>query len=511
MSEQNKFYKIADVTYVTNGKTNINVLKRNVEIDTEKLFSSEQELLEYTKVIQQQLINLRLLDNIELKTEKLDSSEYLSEVENEIILYELTISFTDSKHLLILPKPGYDSNSGFELKVKMKDTNFLGLMNTFNLDFNGIYFHDDITDKKELSLGLNFDYSLPFQIKKFQNTWDNEFSFKWTLGHEKPEFSYNTGLSFIYPFKKTSLKLELHEMFTRDEDYEIFGDSVYFTNNEKLSYIIPITKINENKLTYTPAVEFIFNNDRDGINISNSDLSGPVGKIHHTLSLSNYNWINNFRNGNAFSLSNSYGWNFQTEKFIPSISLSAQYYKSFGFASFTSSLYVFKYFNSSAKIGDKLRGTRDNQFYKNTSTYALNTSAAIVLNLDFPVHLFTTDWFGLGLKLFGPYRELSPFAQKLTYIPYRLFKIADFEMQINPFIDIALTENSVTNKLFDLRDGFYNAGLEILIFPLKWKSYVIRTSVGFDMGKILLKNKLNWEWRNNLPPYEIFFGLGLHY
>ncbi len=507
----NQFYKISDVIFISEGKTNITVLKQNIEIDTDKVFSSEQELFDYIKIINQQLINLRLLDDIEIKTEKTEPNESFPVENKNITFYTITISFSDSKHLLILPKPGYDSNSGFELKVKMKDTNFLGLMNTFNLDFNTVYFNDYITDKTEFSLGLNFDYSLPFQIKKFQNTWDNEFSFKWTLGHSKPEYSYNTGLTFIYPFKKTSLKLELHEMFTRNEDYLVYGDSVYFTNKEKLSYIIPLTKINENKLTYTPAIEFTVNNDKDGININNTDLYGPLGKILHTLSLTNYNWIGNFRNGNSFSITNSYGWNFQSEKFIPAISLSAQYYKAFDFVSFTSSFYAVKYFNSSEKIGDKLRGTRDNQFYKNTSSYALNTNTAVVLNIDLPVHLFTTDWFAWGLKLFGPYRELSPAAQKIFYIPYRLFKIADFEMQVNPFIDIALTHNSITGKTFDLKDGYYNAGLEIFVYPLKWKSYVIRMSAGFDIGRILLKNEINMDWRDDIPPYEIFFGLGLHY
>lgn len=502
--EHNQSYRIEKLTYISNGKTNVNVLKRNIDVDSEKVFSTEQELAGYAEIIKQQLVNLRLLDNIDYS---------LSEIsfEDGIHNYELTVTFSDSKHLLILPKPGYDSNTGFELKVKMKDSNFIGLLNTFNLDFNGLYFHDDVTGNKEMALGLNFDYSLPFQIKQFQNTWDNEFTFKWTLGHEKPEFSYNTGLSFIYPFKKTSLRLDIHEKLTRNEDYDAFNDSLYFTNNEKLSYIIPITRINENKLTYTPAVEFIMHSDKDGISKLNTDLYGPVAKVHHTLSLTNYNWINNFRNGNSFSLVNSYGWNFNTEKFIPTVSLSAQYFKAFKYVSFTGSLYAFKYFNTSAKIGDKLRGIRDNQFYKTTARYALSTDTAIVINMDMPIHLFTTDWFGLGLILFGPYKEMSPAAQKIFYIPYRLFRIADFEMQFSPFIDIALTNNSFTNKLFDFKDGFYSAGAEILVYPLKWKSYVVRASVGLDLYQILFKDKLNTEWRETLPPYEIFLGLGLHY
>lgn len=498
------FYKFDSVIYNSKGKTNINILKRTVEIDTEKLFSTKQELLDYISIINQQLINLRLLDNIELTEKEISCEE-------NIHLFELTISFSDSKHLLILPKPSYNSNTGFELKAKLKDTNFLGLLNTFNFDFNGIYFHNDVTDEKELALGVNFDYSLPFQIKHFQNSWDNDFTFKWTLGHEKPEYSYTTGFCFLYPFKKTSLKFEVHEAIARNEDYEIYNDTTYITNQEKISYIIPITRINQNKLTYTPAFEFIWNTDKDGINKDNTDLYGPIAKIYHTLSLTNYNWIKNFRDGYSFSLTNSYGFNFDDIKFIPAISLSSHYYKAFKYLSFNTSLTVFKYFNSSEKIGDKLRGTRDNQYFLNTKRYALNTSAAIVLNIDLPIHLFTTDWYSLGSKLFGAYNELSRTAQKITYIPYKLFGIADFEMQFSPFIDIALTDNFMTKKVFSLKDGFYNAGFEILIFPLKWKSYVIRTSVGFDIGNLFFREKLNTEWRETLPPYEIFFGLGLHY
>ena len=62
------------------------------------------------------------------------------------------------------------------------------------------------------------------------------------------------------------------------------------------------------------------------------------------------------------------------------------------------------------------------------------------------------------------------------------------------------------------QNGFYSAGIEAIIFPSKWKSFTVRTSIGFDIGKYLFKDVINQEWRDpNIKGWEMFFGLGLHY
>jgi hypothetical protein len=76
------------------------------------------------------------------------------------------------------------------------------------------------------------------------------------------------------------------------------------------------------------------------------------------------------------------------------------YFNKMGLCSY---LYLFHYFNLeqnkfsyNEKIGSKLRGIRDEQYYSPesgvSSLQACNTSSAIVLNLDFPYHIFSTNF-----------------------------------------------------------------------------------------------------------------------
>ena len=99
----------------------------------------------------------------------------------------------------------------------------------------------------------------------------------------------------------------------------------------------------------------------------------------------------------------------------------------------------------------------------------------------------------------------------MTWIPNKLFPYLDFELQLSPFIDVALTENAATGRTFFWKDGFYNAGIEVLVHPASWKSYVVRASFGVDVGRAVLSRFIDTSWRNNVPKWELFIGLGLEY
>lgn len=87
----------------------------------------------------------------------------------------------------------------------------------------------------------------------------------------------------------------------------------------------------------------------------------------------------------------------------------------------------------------------------------------------------------------------------------------NFDLQVSPFVDFALTYNKATEKLFDYKDGFYAAGVEVLVYPRKWSSFVVRGSIGVDIGRWLLSDLLNTEWREEVNKKEISIGIGLHY
>ena len=133
------------------------------------------------------------------------------------------------------------------------------------------------------------------------------------------------------------------------------------------------------------------------------------------------------------------------------------------------------------KIGKRLRGIPDDSYLGNGKP-KYTTSTAVVLNLDFPINLFETS-----------------------------FKkdIINFSMQLSPFIDAAIFRD---RKLPLQTDSKICSGMEVLVYPKKWSSFIIRGSIGFDIKTAVatatdIKGLLKDFWANK----EISIGLGLHY
>ena len=504
---KNVKYKINNVYYMPGGKTKPYALERSVTINKNIDFNTKEEFELYCANLEQLFINTRLLENVSI------TKEYLEEKDG-LILVNISVICSDSKHLLALPKISYNSNDGAEIKVKLKDMNFLGFMEDFNFDFNALFKQEVETDPMELALGINFQYDFPFKMfNYFDNTWSNDFSFSWTIGDSLPEFNYTTGLTIALPLGENDLKFTVQQSAIRDEDYEIYGDDFYAKEYASLSYPIIIGKINNvTNVTYTPSFGFTYNWDTDGIDINNSDLSSPTISLSQSIATSRVDWISNFRTGYDLSISQSFGWNFQTQKFIPNLEIDTIFHKGFKYIGFSTRFIGIARLNDREKIGSYLRGIRDNQYLPGTTTYALKVPAALVFNFDMPVHIITTHWLDWGYKMFGSYEDMSKASKIIFYLPHKIFQYCDFELQLNPFIDAALIQHPVKDTTLKFEDGYYAGGLEVLIYPSKWKSFVVRTSVGFDLGRWIFPNKLDLTYRDTeLPKYEIFFGLGLQY
>ena len=112
---------------------------------------------------------------------------------------------------------------------------------------------------------------------------------------------------------------------------------------------------------------------------------------------------------------------------------------------------------------------------------------ALILNFDLPVHIFTTNFTKSFLRYFN------------------------FDFQLSPFFDMALCYNKINQTYFNLKDGFYGAGLEVIVYPLKWSGITVRGSVGIDVGRKFFANQINTDWRQNVSKKEFSIGFGLHY
>ena len=482
-------WKISGVSFDPQGGTKVSVLERKIKIDTGRIFESRQDLDAHIVSVKQKLINMRLFDNVQIDVEEGGKQE------EDVHSVSIRVGTVDSRHFLLLPYPKYSSNDGFELKAKLKDDNFLGLMNPLSADVFVQYEQKEGKDN-DFVAGASLDYKLPFSIGPIQASWNNDLFFKYAFIRKEPEWNLKTGFTFELPFDNLSLRLDLTQGFVRDADYKVFGDELYWVENAKFS--IPITlerfeKIGD--LVYTPAVEIDGKWNLNGINSVDEDLLSPKLVFSHSLNLGQVNWIGNFRKGFSACVAQSMAYNFYLNEIQPGVKVTGNAFAAWKYLGINSRLTIFAEQNTFTRFGKYLRGVSDDQYFANVphtpNGYATKAAAAMIFNFELPIHLMNIKW-------------------KEWHMGFMSF--FDCEIQVIPFVDLALAANRITGRVFDPRDGFYCAGVEIVAFPEKWRSVQIRASAGFDIGRLLLKDFIDTSWRDEKSgKIELTIGIGLFY
>ena len=504
-------YQIVDVDFNVTGITRPSVLKTAVPLNYSRIFESEEEFAKYIEDYKQRLDNTRCFEEYNV--------DYTISIpdENGLSYVTLLVTTKDAKHFLGLPYPKFspsgDNGYLFNVKLKLKDSNFLGSLKEMGTDINLEIDTND--DPVSFKLGTTVYFDTPFNIGNVKCNWTNNHTVSYTFGQDTPEWNLKTGLEFEYPFELFGINLSFYQSFVRDLDYRsktieghtFTNDDTYFIEDVNLSTPIVIQDIiGWGKIYYTPYLNFVYNWDFDGISIYNTDLIGPAVTVGQKVSTSRINWYNNFRNGFDLSMTQSFKYNFGQDNIVPGINISFVAHKAFKYVGFSTNINAFAYLNGNSKFGDKLRGVRDEQYFSSdltkggkdwATTYACESPGGIVFNFDLPIHIVSIYW------------DQLPGFKKIPHIG-----IFNLELQLSPFIDIGLYHNNYTERTLSLKDGFYCGGLEVLVFPLKWKGFVVRASLGIDLSKKMpvLKDKVDQEWRSKtVSSTEISIGLGYQY
>ena len=183
-------YRITAVHYNIKGLTRKYPLSQAVPVDTDRIFTSEEALLHYLDDLKQQFKNIRVIQSVKIDREYGDTDEYA------VIPVVLTIAITDTWNFIAVPYPSFDSNSGFQLKLKMQDFNFAGTLQPLKAD---IVYRSTETDNQIIS--SSFDFSLPFKAGVFNLLWDNRFQIV-SAFDKFPKINIGTGLEASHKFNK---------------------------------------------------------------------------------------------------------------------------------------------------------------------------------------------------------------------------------------------------------------------------------------------------------------------
>jgi hypothetical protein len=471
-------YIIRSIEYHITGKTKARSLEREAEFREGEQFAELGELDDYVARKTQDLHNIRTLDANECYIQYT-----LGEAETDgTIPVHLAVFAADSLNFIILPEPKYDSNSGFTLSLKARDYNFLGTLSPLRFDI--IWGTDD---KNRNSLGFLIDSDIPFQAFGFNWHFNFGNEFRYYFDDDDPAYyKSTTGLSMDLPVGFTTFTfgfeqgLLIHE---ENDEKDDINDGKYhdWYMYSKLyadwKIPTPLEAGGFGKITYIPGVYGNVNYQPGG------DVGdyrrGPNGGFNHQLGFEQIDWLGNFRQGLKVSLFNNNDYNIYRHDWDNSVGLlTAGHIKLSPLFGISGRLMYTRWLDDSYDLaGDTIRGYRDDE---------LDVHQRLSLNLDFPFRLIRfvpSEWSG---------------NKKIQYI--------DFEQHWSPFVDLMMIDETNNEYSFKPEDIITAVGLEIITFPLKWRSFYLRISVGWNLR----------EWlRIKSPPSginrEIFIGFGHFY
>jgi len=420
---------ISGIDFEIDGRTRQEALERFIDLKAGDRFQSESDFLREYALLEESIQNLRIFEEYSLSYELVKSGN-----DTQVNIY---VFIKDTWNLIGLPYPSFDTNEGTRISLKIRDYNFLGNMETLRFNLNYIY---DTINPDNPSHTLSTSMSYPF---------------KFEIGKQVYTLTASQGYDFI----------------PDDED-----DTYFFYSELSLGSLlhVPVTVIKGRKPDYSYSFgtkkmyrfnrEVPLSEERDGIDFV----------FKHNLSLGWTSWgNNNYREGMAFSLSNTNRYALDEDSpdapWSGNILASGELHKDLYPWGYSGRIVVDYSPYQKQELGGYLRGIVDNEVEADAGIFMNNAIYLTVWNWN-PVW----EWYGgffmdVGY-LFGPGEE---------------------------------TEAERDNLVYSL-------GVEGMAFPYKFRNFYARLSLGLDAGRIMESEEagLTDKLRGNI---ELFFGIGAFY
>jgi len=479
-------YIINSINFEIDGHTKPYALLYYGELAEGEEIKGLSNLQKFIRDKQQLLYNQRVLESVRI--------EHTTGSVREDGKYpvDLVIFVKDTWNIMAIPRPKYDSNTGWDITLKARDYNFLGTMSPLRVDIGYQYDQDG---KHYISTMLDSD--IPFRL--FGLNWNFDFDHFYNYRpnlelHQQHYYRNKTGLSVELPVKQTLLSVGISESFYINQEnpvryrgeYGRVHEGLYMSTNPYISWKIPtgLHYSDLGEVNYTPSLSAAFVHEFQEWPVPDF-RKGPFITFSHNLSFGRINWIGNFQSGATARISNSFSYNFydlshSEQPWGSNFSIKAIGHKKiFDFMGISAMImyrhYFFDDYNDEA--GDALRGILDNK---------VKSNAMLSFNFDFPIRVFK----------FRP----SQWSDN-----NKILRIFDFDFHAAPIIDFAFyeynnPEEPNNQKVFGLENLLLTAGMEVIIFPERWRSLFLRISFGLNLSPGKKSNT-----------YEIFIGTEFHY
>jgi len=476
-------YKIDSVSYDIVGRTKWWALDDVLDVDKGRVFADRQALDAYVADRTQILVNQRVLDSGTIEVEELPAVSGVPEP------VKLVVHTKDTYSIIAMPKPQYDSNDGLLLSVRARDYNFLGTMQPLKLDLN---YTVDTSGVQDWGMELKFD--MPFRMGDYEYEWDLDQILSYSADNIFTCESV-TGVDMVLPIGPGKLKFGPEQGYYLNPDND--DDSVFhgwfFKSTASGAYTLPVAYLGYlGKLDAEVSAGISKYWNPEGLDLL-PERDGPTLDFYQKLSFSRVDWLGNFRRGLAASAKIDETYNLEDLGWDRKIDVDVEgYTRLTSWLGLSGRLEAIRYLDKiEDNIGDPLRGILDSR---------IDTDAALFANVDLPLsvfHFMPHEWFGKSwMRVFA------------------------FEQQWSPFLDAGLTHDEKTGRWFDVRDGWYSGGLEVVTYPVAFRSIFVRISAGWDLSALLKAYKEDGismdtikcrSTRDGKKGYELFIGLGSQY
>ena len=509
---KNNIYVIRNITFDSNGRSRPFALFYYGEFKEGEKIEGDEELEKYIKEKTQILYNQRVLQSVTIEYVLGDTNQ------DGTIPVDLLVKTVDTWNIIALPQPKYDSNKGFEFSIRARDYNFFGTMNALRINLEYEHQFEEERNPSKDRFGIEIYSDIPFRFLGLNWNFSLSNFLGYTNFNEEDFFSYRntTDLSVDFPFARNTLTAGFQQNFLVNEEnggrfkgeYGIYAP-FYMNSKPYMVLKVPlgINVYEYGELTYTPEVSLNFSY-RVGEELEYWRRN-PSINFNHSLGFGRIDWHQNYRNfrqGFSAEISNSNTYNFYREGWTNSYGVSVSAHNiatsflgisgRFQFRQwFFDRTFATKDYPDYVEVGGVLRGVLDR------SVIVKHKGFMFAMNLDFPFHVLhfvPSEWLNTNwLRIFNFDLHLSPFIDMATILGSKA------TWGINGILE---KEDPIPFIPFSTSGTLMGAGLELIVFPLFFRSLYLRISVGYNMGEILRDS-------NTLKLFgdEIFIGIGHHY